>query len=398
MPVPPWADGQLTADLKHLCAQGETQELEYKSALPKQVSDLAAEIAAFSSSNPGQILLGVADDGSVVGLAACDSQTARDQLAERVAGICRLVKPSVHPVLKWAVEGEMVVCVLQIPKGPAPMYYVGHRPYVRRLTSSRPAEPDEVIEAVRAFLANGEPPKQQDPEATKVRSETASTLGEIMRWSDLDLKDRELNPWAEYWLSEGRDLATGLRRIAAQERAEELGLTSPLRKAAAAIEKVVRHPRALGGGHEFDALIEEAGNAAREMHSEHIAHIKLDSATEKQLASQISSLYRRMLDSWRLAAEDPFTDAFDDAIKEASVVGRALHEWSFYPSGLFAGQRGPELREIAKELEALRLVSIYLDGGDSQRKVIARGNAATEALQGWRVANAKAGELVEQAN
>ena len=69
--VPGWAEAAMSAELPLIAASGERQEVEFKAELPKQVSDLAKEIAGFATSNPGRILIGIGDDGTIVGLADC---------------------------------------------------------------------------------------------------------------------------------------------------------------------------------------------------------------------------------------------------------------------------------------------------------------------------------------
>lgn len=68
MTIEPWADAQLSEDIPRLAQGGESETVEFKRELPKQVRDLAKEIAAFASSSGGRLLLGVADDGSIPGV------------------------------------------------------------------------------------------------------------------------------------------------------------------------------------------------------------------------------------------------------------------------------------------------------------------------------------------
>lgn len=385
MTTPPWADADLSAQLKHLCAQGETQAIEFKEDFPEQASHLAKEIAAFSTSNAGQILLGVSDSGQIVGLSGADEQAKRDVFAQRVAGICKHVKPSVHPVMKWATADDLVVCILEIPKGTAPVYYVDFRPYVRRLTTSRPAEPDEVVDAVRSFLNVPRTKNIADEKASGFLSTIASTLGRVLRWSDLELDDRNLSPWSDYWTAEGRELAANLRTIASEEQADVVDATSALRKVASAIEKVVRAPRTMGGGREFDELVSAVNEAAREAHTRFVAPLKLDDETQRQLAGQIVSMHRQLEDAWELAANHPYSDSFDDATDLAARLGRALIQLSFYPSEKFAGLRADDFRRAARALAALRFESIYFDGGESQQKVIELARTAMNSLSSWLV-------------
>src|ERR1051326_2605370 len=94
--TPPWADEKLSVELPQLRARGEGQELEYIRELPKNMRELGKEIAAFATSNPGVILLGVADDGDLVGLSDALTVEGRDVIMNRLAGICRTaVKPSI---------------------------------------------------------------------------------------------------------------------------------------------------------------------------------------------------------------------------------------------------------------------------------------------------------------
>src|SRR5437899_2152508 len=94
--LPSWVDKALSADLPRLRSAGEGQALEYMEQFPENVHELGKEIAAFATSNPGVIIIGVADDGSVVGLPGAEAMSARDKWTQRVEGICNgTVKPPV---------------------------------------------------------------------------------------------------------------------------------------------------------------------------------------------------------------------------------------------------------------------------------------------------------------
>ena len=75
-----------------LRAKGENQDLEYKAQFPKNLRDLTKEIAAFATSNEGYILIGVADNGDLVGLHRLDRSTERDALLQETSAnglLCR---------------------------------------------------------------------------------------------------------------------------------------------------------------------------------------------------------------------------------------------------------------------------------------------------------------------
>jgi hypothetical protein len=141
---PSWASAALSAALPDLCTQGESQHLEFKRALPAQGHEIAKSIAAFASSNPGRLIFGVADDGTIAGLPEATSSTGRDDIQQRVMGAAKEIKPSVHPTVAWAVYEGRIVCVVGVERGIDALYYVNQRAIVRRGSSSRPAEPGEV--------------------------------------------------------------------------------------------------------------------------------------------------------------------------------------------------------------------------------------------------------------
>lgn len=78
-----------------------------------------------------------------------DNAKERDKICQRIEGICNNnVKPAITPIVKFAKEKDSIVLVIEVPRGKQPIYYAGNKPYVRHLSTSRPAEPHEVIERV----------------------------------------------------------------------------------------------------------------------------------------------------------------------------------------------------------------------------------------------------------
>ena len=143
MTIPAWADEQLSRDLPALRAMGEGQQLEFKADFPPQGHDLGKEIASFATSGLGKILLGVADDGDLIGLSFSDA-AERDGLWRRALGTVSSVKPPVNARVVFATEGAKTVLCIEILKQEEPVFYYDSRPYVRDGSISRPATPDEV--------------------------------------------------------------------------------------------------------------------------------------------------------------------------------------------------------------------------------------------------------------
>src|SRR5260221_7381114 len=150
--LPQWADPEASRSLPEGRARGEGPLVDFKEAFPDQATKLGKVIAGFASTDGGTIFIGVRDDGDLVGLPEGETAAGRDSLTRRLEGICNgTVKPPVYPLLKWAIENDKVVMVVAVPRGPQPIYYAADVPYVRHLSSARPAQPQEVIEHILAW-------------------------------------------------------------------------------------------------------------------------------------------------------------------------------------------------------------------------------------------------------
>ncbi len=122
MQLPVWADKVFSAMIPDLRERGEGQELEFKEDFPQQAHDLAEEIAALATSGGGRILLGIANNGGLIGLSLGDA-AARDTAVERAHGIINMVKPPVNAsVILGSEEGKTILCI-DVHKQMEPLYY-----------------------------------------------------------------------------------------------------------------------------------------------------------------------------------------------------------------------------------------------------------------------------------
>ena len=72
-------------ELIGILRKGEGPQVEFKSDFPKQVDDIAKEMAAFANSGGGILLMGVSDDGTLPGI------LNPDKVADRLAGVARFL-------------------------------------------------------------------------------------------------------------------------------------------------------------------------------------------------------------------------------------------------------------------------------------------------------------------
>lgn len=116
----------------------ESETVELKSVV---VDDIKKEVIAFANSNGGKLYIGVADDGTVVGV------DNADEVTQQVANMVRdAIKPDVTMFIHYTTEEEngKQIVVADIQRGTNRPYYLakkGLRPegvYVRQGTSSVP--------------------------------------------------------------------------------------------------------------------------------------------------------------------------------------------------------------------------------------------------------------------
>ena len=113
METPKWADTELSTNLPIIREAGESDSVDFKETFPEDARRLAKTLAAFGTSGGGDVIIGIDDNGDLVGI---DSQTAdaRDACFERVHGIASTVRPVLKVDLFFAVESEKTVLLIRI--------------------------------------------------------------------------------------------------------------------------------------------------------------------------------------------------------------------------------------------------------------------------------------------
>jgi ATP-dependent DNA helicase RecG len=116
-------------EVRELIARGEGPTIEFKREWPRRgdvTAEIGSELVAFANTQGGYLLIGVDDNGLVVGVTG-DWQ----KLEERLMGICRVCSPPVAlTVEEVAVEGKSVL-VAHVPEGKDKPYRVRDICYVR---------------------------------------------------------------------------------------------------------------------------------------------------------------------------------------------------------------------------------------------------------------------------
>jgi hypothetical protein len=147
------------ANVEALLAAGEGPQVEFKRQLPADAEQKRKQfktVAAFANGDGGTMVFGMdPDELTVTGLGDEDPRKLRDHLYALVHGA---VVPSPEVLVEhYQVDGKTIL-VLHVSQGPAPPYGIAvdkssrNKPefYVRRGSSSYPAQPGELREAARS--------------------------------------------------------------------------------------------------------------------------------------------------------------------------------------------------------------------------------------------------------
>jgi len=380
MSIPDWADPQLSQDLPVLRSRGENQDLEYMESFPQNVRELGKEIAAFASSNQGTILIGVSDDGDIVGLEKALSVEGRDEFLHRIEGICRgTIKPSITPTVKFAVEDERPVLILLIPKGSQPLYYSNHIPYIRHITESRPAEPHEVIDLMKSWLATAELKEAETEPFSQFLSDLARILVDILIYAD-EAEDRSINPWLDLWRAQFQQASSDLRELSIQDIALEHKFSDDIISLSKKLDEIVNFRLYLGYGPELKNLISKVQEMAKKLKSEKIDAIPVSNESILHVSKLIVSSLRKLNDTENRIIEMIDQGRIEEVQSEASDVGYVLLKLSHYNLDLLKVGINEELYEIGRELHLLETMRIYMDGGTSINIIISKIAELTRKL------------------
>ncbi|MEA3342039.1 MAG: ATP-binding protein, partial [Chloroflexota bacterium] len=136
------------AQIKRLIRQGEDSYTEFKE-VAAHPDNLAAAIVAFANTDGGRLILGVSDEGTVIGV------PDTDRAMQRIDLIC---SHNVEPPLicfqeKVSLE-ERLVLVVRVPKGPERPYRTNRGVYyIRTASGRRQASRDELRRLYQATFA-----------------------------------------------------------------------------------------------------------------------------------------------------------------------------------------------------------------------------------------------------
>ncbi len=153
---------EMRTQIQELIAQGEGLTIEFKQEIPQQNDQMLKTVAAFANGIGGVILLGVANNGDIVGV-----KITRD-ISQEKDRIINMIRNVVYPDPPVRIEhcdmdntdgrGRQVIAIF-VDQGMSPLYGLHHdKPevYVRRQATTFRARTEEIV----AFVQAKQPGKQ----------------------------------------------------------------------------------------------------------------------------------------------------------------------------------------------------------------------------------------------
>lgn len=135
-----------------MIASGENVNVDFKESIftkhahmPRvtQHHELVKDLAAFANTDGGYLLVGVRDDGTVVGF------RSTDYIEQRIINLCRdISSPPLNPTLFRVKVGEKEVLVIKIDRGNNYLHLVRGKVYIRVHNEVRVASSAEITDIV----------------------------------------------------------------------------------------------------------------------------------------------------------------------------------------------------------------------------------------------------------
>jgi len=332
---------------------GESLQVEFKREFPETARNLSEVIASFASTTGGRIYLGVDDDGTIVGIGEF-SQRLKDELQQRILGTCGSIEPRIRVSVEFVKRDAGTICVVSVPRGNEPIYFVYGVPYLRDLSESRRATATEVKEVHRRFFLSQSMMETEDDEQSDL-IELLYQLSDILLISN-DPKEHIMHPDLNQMLYDLDTTGAILLELSRSAAAGRLGAEVELREMGNGLTDLV-HDRFGLGGQPIDSFansLAEIAKSARRLENRIMKRI--DDVALEDIRTFLSKDIAELRREWGNAAEyyrrGEFLRLWDTFRRLAFSFNRLGH----LPEPAHVGGLTLKLRHLA---ESLRTVTQY---------------------------------------
>jgi hypothetical protein len=322
---------QTRKDLERDIVRWEGQSLEFTEELTEP-RELAKEIAAFATSNAGRIYIGVDDDGNVVGVSditGLNDIKGKDEYQKRIQGITQGLDPPVRVQVSFVEKDSRVVVRIDVPKGPEPVYYVGGRPYLRDLNSSRLARSSEVKDLYAKGLPLSPPIRKVD----ELQSYSSMLLGIT---SDIDLilttyRDSLIDPDLSQMLYDIGRYAEALFEMSKVKPASDLHMEKVLTDLSECLSHLARHQFYIGtkSTYEFGEKAQTCLGIVYETRDKLQSVLSVQSIA--QFSRQVATAFDALAKDWdvrRVRFETGNVELLKEAFRRSAFM---IYRLAYYP-------------------------------------------------------------------
>lgn len=132
-----------TENIQSLIDSGEGYNVEFKVRVPSKVRELTEEICAFANADGGYLLIGVDDNGQVIGT------SIENDKRSAIQGSIREISPTLHCELYTVNIEDKTVWVIEVPSGKDKPYIFSGSIFVREGANSQKLR---TVEEMRSFF------------------------------------------------------------------------------------------------------------------------------------------------------------------------------------------------------------------------------------------------------
>lgn len=345
---------------------GESQELEFMESFPGNIHELAKEIAAFATSNPGTIYIGISNNGNKIGIIDEKDKfnNKKDELQNRIAGITRnSVKPSIEVRVDFIEDDEKLFLKIIVPKGREPVYYSSNIAYYRNLTTSQQASWEKIKELHRIYF--------QEKGTIQDQGEDKSVFFNILlQLSDFELlwtdyENRMINPDMEqfrYDIDVGSDI---LMKMSFESPIQNENIEGELQEISNLMKDLSHHRFFADGGKSFKKFEEKGNiiyNKIKKLKPRVMKRVSISEKDIESINDDLLKLIRELNNYWAQRVDFLKRGEIDLLKEHLRRIAYSFYRVSNIPAIIEGQKYSSSLREIAVDLRELSSVKYFMKG------------------------------------
>jgi hypothetical protein len=330
----------------------ESLAVEFKREFPETARDISKVIASFASTSGGRIYFGVENDGKIAGL---DPKLDRDAFQLRILGVCGGIDPRIRVFVNFIERNEKTICVVNVPKGTEPAYFVDGIPYLRDLSESRRATATEVKEAHLAhFVAMGVIEREDEDQSFAI--ELLYQLSDIILIAS-DYKDHLIGPDSNQLLYDLGTTGSTLLELSSEATAKKFGAEAELRRMADALSDLARFIFTMGSVDRFGQDLKQVAEMARRL--ENRITKRIDDVDLDDIRSFLTSDLNELKREWEKASSYLRRGEFERLLDTFRRLAFSFNRIGHLPEPSHAGGITLRLRELAEKLRGVTSYEKY---------------------------------------